>query len=178
VDQRWQRRIGYLLALFGVVVTVHLGRVLATRATLSDAGLRVRGTPLIPWEAITDVRADASARSGRVELAYSSGGRTKVLRLDEYVHKALPAIVAAIRETERALTLALGLFHRENSIENAELVAMAYGELGQFQQAAAYQQSAIDALASVGYQYGGYELIERLQAKLTRYRDKRAYRMP
>nr|VFJ54929.1 MAG: Tetratricopeptide repeat-containing protein [Candidatus Kentron sp. DK] len=85
---------------------------------------------------------------------------------------------ANARDGERALALALALFDRENSIENAELVAMAYAELGQFEQAVAYQQSAIDALASVGYQYGGYELIERLQAKLTRYRENRAYRIP
>lgn len=97
-DQLWQRRIGYLLALFGVVVTIHLGRVLATRMTLSDDGLWVRGTPLIPWEAITDLRADPSGRSGRAELAYSFSGRTKVLRLDEYVYKSLPAILGAIRE--------------------------------------------------------------------------------
>ncbi|VFN03538.1 MAG: Tfp pilus assembly protein PilF [Candidatus Kentron sp. G] len=84
---------------------------------------------------------------------------------------------AGARDGQRALTLALELFTRQASIENAELVAMAYGELGQFDQAAAYQQSAIDALAPYGYQYGGAELFERLETNLTRYLARQPYRI-
>ncbi|MBT8419765.1 MAG: tetratricopeptide repeat protein, partial [Gammaproteobacteria bacterium] len=81
------------------------------------------------------------------------------------------------RDGQRALTLAEALFARNNSIENAEAVAMAYAELGQFDWATAYQQSAIDALALQGYQYGGFELFERLNTNLARYLAKQPYRI-
>jgi len=95
-DQQWQRWIGYTLGLLGVILILQLLRVLNTRATLSDAGLQVRGKELIPWEAIVDLRADTSGRRGRVELAYSLDRRAGLIRLDAYVYKDLPAIVAAI----------------------------------------------------------------------------------
>lgn len=83
------------------------------------------------------------------------------------------------RDGQRALTLALDLFTRQAAgIEDAELVAMAYAELGRFEQAAAYQQSAIDAVLSHGgYRYMGAEPLRRLNANLALYLAKRPYRM-
>lgn len=97
-DQQLQRWIGFVLLVVGVGATFQLARVLSTRATLSDAGLRIGGRPPIPFEAMTELRKPASGRVGIVELAYESDGRSGVVRLDDYVIKKLPAIVAAICE--------------------------------------------------------------------------------
>nr|VFK02486.1 MAG: Tetratricopeptide repeat-containing protein [Candidatus Kentron sp. H]VFK02634.1 MAG: Tetratricopeptide repeat-containing protein [Candidatus Kentron sp. H]VFK05534.1 MAG: Tetratricopeptide repeat-containing protein [Candidatus Kentron sp. H] len=83
-----------------------------------------------------------------------------------------------VRDGQRALTLAVELFTWRGSIENAEIVAMAYAELGQFNQAVAYQQSAIETVANYGYQYGGVELFERLKTNLALYLAKQPYRIP
>ena len=97
-DQKWQRGIGFVLAIVGVVLTVQLARVVSTRATLSDAGLQVSGRPLIPFEAMTGLRVPGGGKGGRVELEYSLDGRRGVIHLDEYVFREAPAIAAAIRE--------------------------------------------------------------------------------
>lgn len=95
-DQQWQRWIGYALAVGGLIVAVRLALVLTTRLTLSDDGLWVRGRRLIPFEAITALRADPAGRSGCVELQYARLGRLNRLRLDAYAYKELSRIVAAI----------------------------------------------------------------------------------
>ena len=97
-DQQWQRWIGYALAGGGLVVGVRLALVLATRLTLSDGGLQIRGRALIPFDAIIALRSDPSGPAGCVEVEYSLKGRSARLRLDVYVFKRLPDIVAAICE--------------------------------------------------------------------------------
>jgi len=97
-DQRWQRWIGYALAVGGLIVAVRVALVLATQLTLSDEGLQIRGQRLIPLDAITALRADPSGRAGCVEIEYSLAGRPQPLRLDVYVYKRLPEIVVAICE--------------------------------------------------------------------------------
>jgi len=97
-DQRWQRWIGYALAVGGLIVAVRVALVLATHLTLSDEGLQIRGQRLIPLDAITALRADPSGRAGCVEIEYSLAGRSQRLRLDVYVYKRLPEIVVAICE--------------------------------------------------------------------------------
>ena len=96
-DQQWQRWIGYALAVGGLIVAVRLALVLATRLTLSDDGLW-RGKQLIPLDSITTLRADPTGRSGCVEIEYSQNGRLHRLRLDRYVYKRLPEIVATLCE--------------------------------------------------------------------------------
>jgi len=96
-DQLWQRWIGYALAVGGLIVALRLALVLATRLTVSDDGL-LRGKQLIPFDAITAVRADPAGRSGCVEIEYSLDGRLQRIGLDRYVYKRLPEIVAAICE--------------------------------------------------------------------------------
>ena len=97
-DQRWQRWIGYVLAVGGLIVAVRVALVLATQLTLSDEGLQIRGQRLIPWDAITALRADPSGRAGCIEIEYSLAGRSQRLRLDVYVYRRLPEIVVAICE--------------------------------------------------------------------------------
>ncbi|UCC31192.1 MAG: hypothetical protein JSU86_02730 [Phycisphaerales bacterium] len=93
--QRW---IGYGLGALGVLFLLHFIRVVTTRVTLTDEGLKIRGRPLIPFAAMEALRAGGSGKSRRVELGYSLDGRRGLLRLDEYVVRHLPAIVAAICE--------------------------------------------------------------------------------
>lgn len=97
-DQQLQRWIGFALLVVGVGATFQLARVLSTRATLSDTGLRISGRPPIPFEAMTELRKPRSGRVGVVELAYTQDGLGGVVQLDDYVIKKLPAIVAAICE--------------------------------------------------------------------------------
>jgi len=97
-DQRWQRWIGYALAVGGLIVAVRVALVLATQLTWSDEGLQIRGQRLVPLDAITALRADPSGRAGCVEIEYSLAGRSQRLRLDVYVYKRLPEIVVAICE--------------------------------------------------------------------------------
>jgi len=99
-DQRWQRWIGYALAVGGLIVAVRVALVLATQLTLSDEGLQIHGQRLIPLDAITALRADPSGRAGCVEIEYSLAERSQRLRLDVYVCKRLPEIVAAICEKQ------------------------------------------------------------------------------
>ena len=97
-EQQWQRWIGYALAMGGLIVAVRLVMVFATRLTLDDKGLQLSNRLLIPFEAITDLRVDSAGRSGCVELEYSLAGKLQRVRLDQYVFKRLPEIVAAISE--------------------------------------------------------------------------------
>ncbi len=94
-DQQWQRWIGYALAVGGLIVAVRLAFILATRLTLSDAGLHVGGRTPIPFDAITTLRAIGT---GCIEIEYSLDAKPHRLRLDGYVYKKLPEIVAVICE--------------------------------------------------------------------------------
>jgi len=89
-----------LFALF------HFGRVLATRAVLSDAGLKVRGHPLVPLQSIKNMDASQYRKKGRIDFEYTLDGKQGRLRLDDYVHREFPAMVRDIctrREFENPL---------------------------------------------------------------------------
>lgn len=81
------------VALFALF---HLGRVLTTRAELSDAGLKLRGKPLVPFDAMKAMDASHYRKKGWVEISYSLDGRDGHLRLDDYVHREFPAMVREI----------------------------------------------------------------------------------
>ncbi len=95
-DLAFQRGLGYALSALGLVFLAHFFLVLTTRVSLTDAGLKVRGRPIIPLGAIKSLRAVPSSKVGRVELEYSRDGSMQVVRLDHYGVKELPAILAAI----------------------------------------------------------------------------------
>ncbi len=97
-ELRWQRWIGYVMALAGLVSVIHLMRVVTTRVSLTDAGLKVRGRPVIPFEAMTVLSTGKHGDPGAVAIEYSIGGRAGLVRLDSYVVKELPAIVSDICE--------------------------------------------------------------------------------
>ena len=94
-DIRWQRYIGWTLAVVGLFATLFFARVLGTRAILNDQGLKVTGKPLVRWEEITGLRPDASKR-GVIELEYHANGSRRTLRMDDYLYRDLARITAAI----------------------------------------------------------------------------------
>lgn len=80
----------------------------------------------------------------------------------------------AVRDGERALALATRVFEWQQSPDHAETVAMAFAELGRFDEAVEWQRRAIaDADAS---QDGG--AAERARNRLARYQSRRPVRAP
>lgn len=97
-DLRWQRLIGFVLAVVGLVTIVHFVRVVTTRASLTEEGLSIGRRPTIPLEAITGFSVSSRDRDDVVNIEYVLDGKSCTVRLDSYVIKETPAIVAAIRE--------------------------------------------------------------------------------
>jgi hypothetical protein len=97
-DLSLQRWIGYVLSVLGVFAIVQFLRVVRTRVVVSEAGLETPGTGVIPWDAVTAIRAAPSGAAGAIELACQVGGRVRVVKLDDYGVKDLAAVVAAICE--------------------------------------------------------------------------------
>ncbi|MEK6797645.1 MAG: hypothetical protein AABZ12_01625 [Planctomycetota bacterium] len=93
-DQLWQRRLGYALLAVGVAAMFHVVRVASTRVELSDAGLKLAGKPLIPWNAIIEVKP--CGRDG-IEVVCIGQPTPTGVRLDPYVCRQLTEIVNAIR---------------------------------------------------------------------------------
>ena len=100
-DLRFQRWLGYALGVVSLVLTFRLFRIVGTRASLTEAGLRLPGKPVIPLDAITAVRKDPSDRGERVTLEYNCEGRDNHVLVDGYVIKELSSIVRAICEHNR-----------------------------------------------------------------------------
>jgi tetratricopeptide (TPR) repeat protein len=71
----------------------------------------------------------------------------------------------ALRDGERALALARSLFAETESVENAELMAMACAETGDFAQAIGWQRRALDAAVAAG----AADLAAALRRNLDRY---------
>ena len=97
-DQQWQRWIGYALAIGGIIVAIRLVLVLSARLTLSDSGLQVGSRPLIPFDAISALQLAPAGGTACIELEYSLAGGSHRVRLDGYLYKRLPEIVASICE--------------------------------------------------------------------------------
>jgi hypothetical protein len=97
-DQAMQRLLGQLMGLVGLALLCQFVRVITTRVSLTDTGLKVRGMSLIPFTAMTTLRASSSGKTGLVHLEYTRNGRKGVLRLDNYVIKRFDAMIGAICE--------------------------------------------------------------------------------
>jgi hypothetical protein len=93
-----QRGIGYVIGVIGLVVIAHLVRVLVTRVSLTDEGLKIGRRPVIPFEAIAGLRTLDEAGSDSVTVAFEVEGRPGTVSLDSYVIKEQRAIVEAIRQ--------------------------------------------------------------------------------
>jgi hypothetical protein len=99
-DLFFQRAVGFILVPVTLLLILQFVRVMRTRASLTDEGLAVRGKPVIPFEAMTGIRTGRAARlpTGVAVLDYELDDRAGSVRLDSYVVKEQPAILAAIRE--------------------------------------------------------------------------------
>ena len=97
-DLQLQRWIGFALLIVGLGATFQLARVVTTRAILTDDGLQISGRKPISFESMIELRKPSSGQAGVVELVHEIDGRKNVAKLDKYVIKELPAIVAAICE--------------------------------------------------------------------------------
>jgi len=92
----FQKGMGYGLAPLGLLFLVQFMRVLTTKATLESDGLKLRGRPLIPLDAIKGFRADRFRKKGFLDVEYAVDGKDGSVRLDEYVIKKTRAIIEAI----------------------------------------------------------------------------------
>ena len=81
---------------------------------------------------------------------------------------------ARVRDGAQALTLARELYARFPIVENAETLAMAYAELGQFKQAIALQEDALGMAMMIGR----FDLVSRLQENLQHYKSSDPCRTP
>jgi tetratricopeptide (TPR) repeat protein len=78
------------------------------------------------------------------------------------------------RDGQRALELAQTLYDEFNALENAETLAMAYAEVGRFDDAAVLQQNAIEATVAAG----AFFYLPRLEENLALYQNGRICRKP
>ena len=93
-----QKGLAVVLAVLGIPLLVHYVRVLTFTTNLTDAGLKLRGKPLVPFEAMTSIDAERFKEKGWVDIRYTRDGVEGILRLDEYWIRRLPDIMAAICE--------------------------------------------------------------------------------
>lgn len=88
--------IGAITGVVALIGLIHLVRVVTTSISLTEEGLKIRGKPLIPWDAMMGIDAKRYKKTGWLRLEYELGGRAGRLRLDNYWHKAFRPIVRAI----------------------------------------------------------------------------------
>ncbi|MFQ5414981.1 MAG: hypothetical protein ACE5E6_11035 [Phycisphaerae bacterium] len=93
-----QKLLGFALLPVALGFVIQLVRVITTRVVLSDAGLKVRGRPVIPFDAMEAIDASRYRKKGFVELSYTHGGRKKSVRLDDYVIRDFHPIIREICE--------------------------------------------------------------------------------
>ncbi len=101
IDIRLQRILGIGLLPVGFGMIIQLVRVLRTRVALSKDGLLIRGRPLIPTEDIQFIvtpDADKNKSANKARVHYTRNGEEKILLLDAYVVKELPAILEAMQK--------------------------------------------------------------------------------
>lgn len=94
-DVTWQKGIGFILSPVALLALLNLARVIGTRASLADEGLKLPGRKLIALSSISAVRDGAYRDTHWID--YDADGTARSAKLDAYVITAAPAIVAAIR---------------------------------------------------------------------------------
>jgi tetratricopeptide (TPR) repeat protein len=81
---------------------------------------------------------------------------------------------AELRDGERAMTIARGLFDGRAVLSSAEALAAAYAETGDFDRAVAWQEAALAAAREAG----NAPAVERIEERLERYRRGEPSRVP
>lgn len=102
IDITMQRVFGISLIPVGLGLLFQFIRVIRTRVELSDAGLLVRGKPLIPMDQILFVvtpDTDKTKKSDdKIRIHYNKNDEEKILLMDAYVVKELPAMIETIQK--------------------------------------------------------------------------------
>lgn len=114
LDLLFQRVVGSVTGVLGLLMLLQWIRVVTTRLELTDEGLRVNsqggrawgGSPLIPFEAMKGLRDPddrfRKKRSDWVELDYElPDGTSGCVRLNVYVHKAFHEVLPVICQRRR-----------------------------------------------------------------------------
>lgn len=91
-----QKVLGYGLLPLAVAMIFQTVRVVTTKIVLSDQGLQFRGRPVIPFEAMTSLDTANYSKKGYVDLVYSLGGKSKKVRLDQYIICEYRSIITEI----------------------------------------------------------------------------------
>lgn len=163
---------------------VNLGTALGRLDRFEEAALASR-------RALELDPADSQVRAAEVTALLLAGKDAQVrLMLEQtlelpdqggsgYFAVLLARVLAAseddeVRDGEMALGLAQQLFQRAQTPAHGAVLAMAYAETGDFEQAAAWQQRLIDGLDRAGASEGLEEARDRLAA----YREGRKIRAP
>jgi len=97
-DLTTQWIMGTGLGALGIVLLIRWLMMLAQRTQLSADGLKVPGTRLIPFEAMTDWDTSDYKVKGRIKLGYDLDGQTGQVILDDYKIREFNPIVARICE--------------------------------------------------------------------------------
>lgn len=101
-DLRTQMMMGIGLGALGIVLVGRMIYMFIEGAVLSDAGLKMTGKPLIPFNAMTELAASDYKVKGRVKLGYSLGSAARAVNghvvLDDYKLREFKPIVTAICE--------------------------------------------------------------------------------
>lgn len=92
----WQKLLGAIMLPVALIMACQLVRVITTRVTLDDNGLKVRGRPVIPFDAMTGIDAAKYRKKGFLDLSYTQSGKNKKVRLDDYVIRDFKAMITEI----------------------------------------------------------------------------------
>lgn len=95
-DIQLQRWIGIVLSGLGIVLAIHMIRVLRFRVTVDSSSLKITGRQLIPLASISAIDAGEFQKTGRIEVRFDDGRMQRSARLDDYQVMDLKGIVAAI----------------------------------------------------------------------------------
>jgi tetratricopeptide (TPR) repeat protein len=127
------------------------------------------------FEAIALVRATRTHGKARDLLEEGLAAYPEDPRFVQALARLLAASPDAhVRDGAQALGLSRKLYAQFPIVENAETLAMAHAELGQFKQAIALQEEALEMATG----FGRFDLVSRLQENLQNYKSSEPSRTP
>ena len=91
-----QKAMGIGVSFVALLLVLQWFRVMVAKAALTNEGIKLTVRPLVPFDAMTALRAEHYGKKGWVDLDYELDGRAGTLRLDDYKIKAFPEIIAEI----------------------------------------------------------------------------------
>lgn len=95
-DLVFQVWMGIVVSVIVLLLVFHWFRVVIVKTTMTDEGIKQTVRPLVPFDAMTEMRAEHYAKKGWLEVDYEMDGRTGTFRLDDYKIKAFPEIIAEV----------------------------------------------------------------------------------